>query len=132
MSRALLPSPARQELAESGATLIRARLGRLDWRCFPDGGSLVAVDEAIDGASVTVVGRLYQPDEMTLALPFAAASAREFGARRAGLVAPGQPGTRVARGDPPPTLHIDARGEPDVALAYYVRHADRLQWESFE
>ena len=88
MNRVLLPFPAQHDLAQGMATLLQVRLGRLEWRRFPDGESLVAIDEAIDGASVAIVSSLHHPDDMALALRFAAATAREFGARRVGLIAP--------------------------------------------
>lgn len=88
MNRVLLPFPAQHDLAQGMATLLQVRLGRLDWRRFPDGESLVVIDEAIDGASVAIVSSLHHPDDMALALRFAAATAREFGARRVGLIAP--------------------------------------------
>lgn len=88
MNHVLLPFPLQRRLAESMASPLHARLGRLDWRRFPDGESLVAIDDALDGASVAIVASLHHPDEMALALRFAAATAREFGAQRVGLIAP--------------------------------------------
>ena len=88
MSRVLLPFPAQRPLVEAIAPLMGARVGRLDWRRFPDGESLVAVDEALAGSDVAIVASLRHPDELALALRFAAATAREFGARRVGLIAP--------------------------------------------
>jgi len=88
MSLVLLPFPKQRPLAEAMAPGLGARVGRLDWRRFPDGESLVAVDEALEGAEVAIVASLHDPDPMALALRFAAATAREFGARRVGLVAP--------------------------------------------
>ncbi len=88
MNRVLLAFPSQRQLAERMLPSLRARLGRLDWRRFPDGESLVAIDEELDGANVAIVASLNQPDEMALALRFAAATAREFGARSVGLIAP--------------------------------------------
>jgi len=88
MNQILLPFPLQRRLAESIASALQARIGRLDWRRFPDGESLVAIDDALDGASVAIVASLHHPDEMALALRFAAATAREFGAKRVGLIAP--------------------------------------------
>lgn len=88
MNRVLLPFPLQRGMAESMASALQARVGRLDWRRFPDGESLVAIDDALDGTSVAIVASLHHPDEMALALCFAAATAREFGARRVGLIAP--------------------------------------------
>ena len=88
MNRVLLPFPLQRRLAEQMAVSLQARLGRLDWRRFPDGESLVAVDEKIDGADTAIVASMRSPDEMALALRFAATTAREFGARSVGLIAP--------------------------------------------
>lgn len=70
------------------AAPLQARVGRLDWHRFPDGESLVAIDDTLDGADVAIVASLHHPDAMALALRFAAATAREFGARSVGLIAP--------------------------------------------
>lgn len=88
MNRVLLPFPSQRALAEAMASQIGARIGRLDWRRFPDGESLVTIDEALSDADVAIVASLHHPDELALALRFAAATAREFGARSVGLIAP--------------------------------------------
>ena len=88
MNTVLLPFPAQRRLAEELAPLLDARLGHLDWRRFPDGESLVTIDEALQGADAVLLSSLNQPDALALALRFAAATAREFGARSVGLVAP--------------------------------------------
>lgn len=95
MSLVLLPFPAQRPLAESMASAMatdpmcpRVRVGRLDWRRFPDGESLVAIDEQLQDADVVIVASLHDPDVMALALRFACETAREFGARSVGLVAP--------------------------------------------
>jgi ribose-phosphate pyrophosphokinase len=86
--RVLLPFPPQQSLAERMAGPLAARVGRLEWHRFPDGESLVTLEENLAGADVAVVASLHHPDEMALALRFAAATARELGARSVGLVAP--------------------------------------------
>ena len=88
MNRVLLPFPPQRALAEAMASPIGARLGRLDWHRFPDRESLITIDEALKGVDVAIVASLHHPDEMALALRFAAATAREFGARTVGLIAP--------------------------------------------
>ena len=88
MTRVLLPFPLQRPIADEMAPALGARLGRLNWRRFPDGESLVAVDEALSGADVAIVASLHRPDEISIAMRFAAATAREFGARSVGLVAP--------------------------------------------
>src|SRR3546814_9724361 len=58
------------------------------WRHFPDGESLVTLDDALDGADVAILASLRNADAMALPLRFAARAAREFGARSVGLIAP--------------------------------------------
>ncbi|MFC5577931.1 ribose-phosphate pyrophosphokinase [Lysobacter niabensis] len=84
----LLSFPDDRLLAASVADRIGARVGRLEWRHFPDGESLIAVDEGISGADVVLFASLNDPDRKALPLRFAARAARELGARRVGLVAP--------------------------------------------
>lgn len=88
MNRVLLPFPPQRALTEAMASPLGARIGRLDWRRFPDGESLVSIDESLRDSDVAIVASLHHPDEMALALRFAAATAREFGARSIGLIAP--------------------------------------------
>lgn len=88
MTRVLLPFPLQRTLADAIAPLLGARAGRLDWRRFPDGESLVTIEEGLDGVDVALVASLRNPDELALPLRFAAATAREFGARSVGLIAP--------------------------------------------
>ncbi|WP_454830818.1 ribose-phosphate diphosphokinase [Pseudoxanthomonas wuyuanensis] len=88
MNRVLLPFPAQAALANALAERLGARVGRLEWRRFPDGESLIAVDEALQGADVAILASLHHPDEMAMALRFAAATTREFGACSVGLIAP--------------------------------------------
>ncbi|MGT2467587.1 ribose-phosphate pyrophosphokinase-like domain-containing protein (plasmid) [Mesorhizobium atlanticum] len=88
MTRVLLPFPLQRTLADALAPLLGARTGRLDWRHFPDGESLVTIEQDLHGADVALVASLRSPDELAMPLLFAAATAREFGARSVGLVAP--------------------------------------------
>lgn len=88
MTRVLLTLPGAEHLADDIAAALGARRGRLDWRRFPDGESLLAVDEDLAGAEVALLACLRDPDRSALALRFVAATAREFGAARVGLVAP--------------------------------------------
>ena len=88
MPRVLLPFAPQTAMAEAMAPALGARIGRLAWRRFPDGESLVAVDEDLAGVDVAILASLDRPDQIALALRFAAATAREFGARSVGLIAP--------------------------------------------
>lgn len=88
MMPVLLSFPDDQSLATAVASRIGARIGRLEWRHFPDGESLIAIDEEIADAEVVLFASLNNPDHKALPLWFAAQTARELGARRVGLVAP--------------------------------------------
>lgn len=88
MPSVVLPFPENARLARAVASKIGARLGRLEWRHFPDGESLVTVDDELAGAEVVLFAGLDRPDGKLLPLRFAAQAARDMGARRVGLVAP--------------------------------------------
>src|SRR4051812_18253501 len=57
-------------------------------RSFPDGEIYVRIDTAVAGKDVVLVGSLDRPGEKLLPLLLLAATARDLGARRVGLVAP--------------------------------------------
>ena len=88
MTRVLLPFPLQRTLADAIAPMLGARTGRVDWRHFPDGESLVTIEEGLDGVDVALVASFRNPDVLALPLRFAASTAREFGARSVGLIAP--------------------------------------------
>lgn len=88
MSRIVIAFPADIELAARIARGLGARLAPVDWHRFPDGESLVTIDPDLRGADVAVVATLRGPDALALPLRFAADTAREFGARSVGLIAP--------------------------------------------
>lgn len=88
MNRVLMPFPADIALASTVASALQARLAPIAWRHFPDGESLVTLDESLEGADVAILSSLRDPDPLALPLRFAAQTAREFGARSVGLIAP--------------------------------------------
>lgn len=88
MSRVLLAFPDLQTLGAEVAAQMGARRGVLAWRRFPDGESLVTLDTDLENADVLLLAALRDPDRAALALRFAAETAREFGARSVGLIAP--------------------------------------------
>jgi ribose-phosphate pyrophosphokinase len=65
-----------------------ADAGALALRRFPDGETLVRLDTPPRGRDVALACTLHEPDAKILPLLFAAAAAREQGARSVGLVAP--------------------------------------------
>lgn len=88
MSRVLLCFPAHARLGRSLASLVHAPYCEVAWRHFPDGESLVSIPDDLRDADVAILATLHQPDAIAMPLRFAAETAREFGARSVGLVAP--------------------------------------------
>ncbi|MYN12789.1 ribose-phosphate diphosphokinase [Pusillimonas sp. TS35] len=88
MNRILIPFPADTALAATAAPVLHARIAPLGWRHFPDGESLITLDDELRGADVAILASLHDPDPIALPLRFAAQTAREFGARTVGLIAP--------------------------------------------
>ena len=84
----LIPFPEMKLLTETLALAMGAELRTLDWHHFPDGESLISLPGNLDGAHVALLATLRDPDRLALPLRFAAATAREMGARRVGLIAP--------------------------------------------
>jgi ribose-phosphate pyrophosphokinase len=74
-----------QQLAERlGLEMIAAQVRR-----FPDGELYVRIERDLAGHDVVLVGSLYpQPADQFLAVAFVAATARDLGASKVGLVAP--------------------------------------------
>ncbi|CAM5536243.1 ribose-phosphate pyrophosphokinase-like domain-containing protein [Rhodanobacter lindaniclasticus] len=67
---------------------MQARIAPVAWRHFPDGESLVTLEDSLAGADVAILASLRHADALALPLRFAARTAREFGARSVGLIAP--------------------------------------------
>lgn len=84
----VLAYPGQETFGAALAAQLGARPGTFECHRFPDGESLVTVDEQVRGEKVVVVASLRGPDAMALPLRFAAATLREFGAAGVGLVAP--------------------------------------------
>lgn len=84
----LFPLPGNDAFCTQLASFMRGRRGVLDYRRFPDGESYVRLDTPVANRDVALVCTLNAPDEKTLALLFAARTARELGARSVGLLAP--------------------------------------------
>jgi len=80
--------PGNERLGTALTAAIGGEPGAIDVRRFPDGESYVRLRTPPDGRDVVLVCTLDQPDTKIPALYFAAATARELGATRVGLVAP--------------------------------------------
>jgi len=70
------------------AAALDAEPGTLSMRRFPDGETYLRIHTPLDGRTVIVLASLHHPDDKFLAIHFAAATARELGAKQIGLVAP--------------------------------------------
>lgn len=80
--------PGNEALAAALADGLGAASGRLQVRRFPDGETYLRFDTPVAGQQVVLACSLHQPDDKAMPLLFAAATARELGATRVGLVAP--------------------------------------------
>lgn len=88
MTPLLLDLGTHPQLFESLAAGLNAEVGHLNQRRFPDGETYLRFDDDCRGRHVVLVCSLNRPDEKTLPLLLAAATARDLGAVEVGLVAP--------------------------------------------
>ncbi len=88
MTPLILVFPEMEALAGDLANRMGAETAAIDLHRFPDGESLVTLPENMKGRDVIFLATLRDPDPLALPLRFAAATARELGAARVGLVAP--------------------------------------------
>ncbi len=65
-----------------------AERGHIETRRFPDGECYLRFETGVSGREVVLVANLARPDDRIAALLFAAATAKDLGATRVGLVAP--------------------------------------------
>lgn len=84
----LIPMPGNERLAGELAAQLDCETGELNTRRFPDGETYLRFATDLDKRSVAIVCTLAHPDEKILPLIFAAATARELGVSKVGLVAP--------------------------------------------
>lgn len=80
--------PGNAALAGGLAGALGAELGGLEVRQFPDGETYLRYHTALAGRAVVLACTLDRPDDKVLALLYAAATARDLGAARVGLVCP--------------------------------------------
>lgn len=85
---ACYPMPGAEVLAAALASHLHGRIAALTVHHFPDGESLVQVAPPAADTEALLVCPLDRPDAKTVPLLTAAATLRELGARRVGLVAP--------------------------------------------
>lgn len=84
----VLPLPGNSAAGQALAAALHATLGAVTIRAFPDQESYVRIDTPVAGRDVILLCTLDRPDEKFLPLAFIAATARQLGAARVGLVAP--------------------------------------------
>ena len=80
--------PGNERLSAELAGDLPYELGHLETRQFPDGETYLRFATSPNARSVAIVCTLAHPNEKILPLVFAAATARELGASRVGLVSP--------------------------------------------
>jgi ribose-phosphate pyrophosphokinase len=116
----LIAMPGNESLADSIAGAIDAQPGRIEFRRFPDEETYLRFDCEISGKDVILLCTLDRPDGKLLPLLFTAATAKDMGAARVGLVAP-----YLAY------MRQDRRFQPGEAMtsAYFARILSReIDW----
>ena len=88
MKPVILAAPGSTGLAQRLSARLGAEVGACVVRQFPDGELYVRIDTPIAGRPVVIACTLDQPDTKLLPLLFLAATSRDLGAARVGLVAP--------------------------------------------
>jgi ribose-phosphate pyrophosphokinase len=88
MKPVILAAPGSADPAQALCQRLDAELGEREIRSFPDGECYVRIDTPLAGRDVAIVCSLDRPDDKIIPLLFLAATARDLGAARVGLVAP--------------------------------------------
>ncbi|HET7680964.1 MAG TPA: ribose-phosphate pyrophosphokinase [Xanthobacteraceae bacterium] len=88
MTLLFVPLPGNEAMAASLVRFLRADIGHIETRSFPDGETYLRLADNPAGRAVALVCTLQHPNDKLLSLLFAAATARELGATSVGLVAP--------------------------------------------
>lgn len=84
----LIPMPGNEAMTATLAQTLGAEIGQVEVRAFPDGETYLRFLIDVEGRSIVIVATLDRPNDKILPLIFAAATARELGAAKVGLVAP--------------------------------------------
>lgn len=88
MKPVILAMPGNEAPGQALADRLLGELATTTIRRFPDGESYVRIDTPLADRQVVVACTLHEPDSKILPLVFAAATAKELGAREVGLAAP--------------------------------------------
>jgi ribose-phosphate pyrophosphokinase len=80
--------PGNEAMAHKLVPMLEAETGGIELRSFPDGETYLRFMSSPSDRTLVIVCTLERPNEKILPLLFAAATARELGATKVGLVAP--------------------------------------------
>ena len=84
----LIAMPGNEAMTHALARTLGAEVGQLELHAFPDGETYLRLVTDVAGRPVVIVCTLDRPNDKILPLIFAAATARELGAAKIGMVAP--------------------------------------------
>ena len=84
----LIAMPGNEAMTRALAQTLGAEMGQLDMHAFPDGETYLRFATELATRTLVIVCTLDRPNDKILPLLFAAATARELGAAKIGLVAP--------------------------------------------
>ncbi|HEY4722595.1 MAG TPA: ribose-phosphate pyrophosphokinase [Anaerolineae bacterium] len=84
----LIAMPGNEAMTYALARTLASEVGQLELHAFPDGETYLRFITDVAGRPVVIVCTLDRPNDKMLPLIFAAATARELGAAKIGLVAP--------------------------------------------
>lgn len=88
MKPAVIAMPGNETLADGLAAQLKLERVPATVRRFPDGESLVRVEEPVEGRQALIICTLDRPDDKLVPLLLLASAVREAGASAVGLVAP--------------------------------------------
>ena len=88
MNTLIFALPGNEKRAEGLAKTLKAEVGKVILRRFPDGESYVCVESNVKEKTVIIVATLHEPDDKFLQIVFLAAALKDLGAKRIMLVAP--------------------------------------------
>jgi ribose-phosphate pyrophosphokinase len=84
----LIAMPGNEAMVRRLAAMLPAEIGEIELRAFPDGETYLRFAGDLSDRTLILVCTLDRPNEKILPLLFAAATARELGVAKVGLVAP--------------------------------------------
>jgi ribose-phosphate pyrophosphokinase len=80
--------PHNEAMAQAIAKFLDVGIGKIESRSFPDGETYLRFESDVAGRTLVLICTLDRPNEKILPLLFAAATARQLGAKSVSLVAP--------------------------------------------